>query len=41
LSSAAKKAVRRKRKLALTVKITVTPASGDPFTATSAVVVRR
>jgi hypothetical protein len=41
LNSAAKKAVRTKRKLALTVRITVTPPSGDPFTATSTVTVRR
>jgi hypothetical protein len=41
LNSAAKKALRSKRKLALTVKITVTPASGDPFTATSKVILRR
>ena len=41
LNSAAKKALRSKRKLALTVKITVTPPSGDPFTSSSTVTVRR
>ena len=41
LNSAAKKALRSKRKLAVTVKITVTPASGAPFSSTSTVTLRR
>jgi hypothetical protein len=41
LNSAAKKALRSKRKLAVTVKVTVTPASGAPFTSSSTVTLRR
>ena len=41
LNSAAKKALRTKRKLALTVKITVTPPSGAPFSSTATVTLRR
>ena len=41
LNSAAKKALKRAGKLKLTVKITVTSASGTPFTATKTVTLKR
>jgi plastocyanin len=41
LNAAAKKVIKRRGKLALTVTITVTPASGAPFTATKTVTLKR
>jgi hypothetical protein len=41
LNSAAKSVLRRKGRLALSVKVTVTPSSGTPFTTTLAVTVKR
>ncbi len=41
LNSAAKRAVKRRGKLALTLKVTVTPPAGVPFTSTRAVTLRR
>jgi plastocyanin len=41
LNAAAKKVIKRRGKLVITVTITVTPASGAPFTATKAVTLKR
>jgi len=41
LNAAAKKVVRSRGKLAITVKVTVTPATGAPFTVTQTVTLKR
>jgi hypothetical protein len=41
LNSTAKRALRRRGRLPVTVRITVTPPSGTPFTSTQSVTLRR
>ena len=41
LNAAARRTLKRRGKLTLTVRITVTPASGTPFTATRTVTLKR